>query len=110
MNALGSHLLVSLFFVVATMIEFAVVMGIKRVEELKANKTGPNENKKEGIISKRNAMIKHELYLHQDLAMKQTTFSQDNVCSIRDKIDFAACCLFLFSYFLFNCSYMANYM
>ena len=37
MSALGIHLLVSLFFVVGTVIEFGIVLGLKKFEDAKEN-------------------------------------------------------------------------
>ena len=129
LNLLDVHLLVSLFFVIATMIEFAVVLMIARLsgsnpenwqnkacqcqshlvqiwDQLRYTDTFrnhakfENENhKKEGIYENGNQLDREAV-----LNFKATWYSKTDV------IDFAAFLVFFLAYFIFNLIYMTHYM
>ena len=93
MNALGVHILVSLFFVIATIIEFAVVLFIKRI-----------------IGNNRNPVDTNELQTNHDFEDDHIRFYQDGCYSVTDRIDLAALFVFLITYVIFNCVYIEHYM
>ena len=79
LNALEIYLLVSLFFIMATMFEFAIVLILKRKQE---------------------TQIRHQS--GSDVRMQ-------NHRNITDAIDFGALLGFMFFYIMFNCIYMIEY-
>ena len=120
LNALGVHLLVSLFFVIGTMIEFAIVLLINRKLVL----NGPQcPCIKKGICKIRNLRKRNPLFIFRknpvdpkdrnsspSLEKEQTPNSQEKPYSTTDKIDITALCVFLLSYIMFNFVYMIHYM
>ena len=100
MNALSAFLITSLFFVIGTMVEFAVVLLIKRLDDLNTEKTpkGPlfmSESKVEGEKRK---------------TLEKEITPQTKKFSLTDKIDFISLILFMATYLLFSCIYFAHYM
>ena len=103
LNALGCYLLVSLSFVLVTMIEFAIVLLLKRKlsDTLTVSTQGSLSVKhgdENGVIS----MPTHG-YVSSSFAKYQ------NNISLTDKIDFASLCISLTSYLLFNIAYFIHY-
>ena len=84
-NALGIYLLVSLIFIMATMFEFAIVIGLQRYMKIK---------RKISISS--GQPIQNILYEDEEI--------------ISTKIDTIAMALFISSYALFNIVYWAYYL
>ena len=86
LNALEVYILTSLFFVLATIVEFGLVLLLKRIHILGA------QNIEEVALEPRFANSR-----------------QDKGYSIADKIDFASFMLFPFAYIVFNCIYVMKY-
>ena len=111
LNALEIYILTSLFFVLATIIEFGVVLALKR-----ANLIGMQQNKGIGFKSSPNAIsptamnTKREKQLTSNLfgSVNQRKFDEERY-TIADKIDFASFILFTSAYILFNIAYMTQY-
>ena len=128
---MGCYILVSLFFVIATMFEFAVVLVVKLSQEWKEKEveacTGESshintlESTKRGIrrrnlvksdrcdnlwetIEKQQIELKGERYEIGKYRGNWITSSRTNM------IDFSSLFLFLFSYFVFNLCYFCHYM
>ena len=124
LNALGFYVLVSLFFIIATMIEFAYILLVCRV-------TGVVDNSEKAGKPKLNQQISDDIfepkgsieirYIHND-SSPATQFN-DNQESTNLKlppnrkcyldpniIDFVSFFVFLFSYVLFNCFYVFYYI
>ena len=100
MNSLSIHLLVSLFFVIATMIELAIVLTIKRYGEFEPEtESDVTTNMVELTVS--NQISKKD---------KMTSHSYSRRYSITDTIDFIALCIFFVAYLIFNCIYIAIYV
>ena len=136
MNALGVHLLVSLFFVIGTMIEFAIVLLIKRNITFNADLTAPSESRKRRRNHSRTGKLvcfykristdtnvdsasvdtksvdtnSEDTNSSYELGEGKMFISQKKCYSLTDKIDFVALFVFLLSYFMFNCIYTAHYM
>ena len=125
MSALGVHILVSLFFVIGTMLEFAVVLSIKRISQRRIdnNHALMRSPSKEYYRKKSNIANKRPLFFNKTSVV--TSDDQQSNASLEaswenrlinrsdamtDRIDFFAIFLFLFSYFLFNCIYVAYYV
>ena len=111
LNALEIYILTSLFFVLATIIEFGVILALKR-----ANLFGMQQNKGIGFKSSPNAIsptamnTKREKQLTSNLFGSVNQRKFDEECyTIADKIDFASFILFTSAYILFNIAYMTQY-
>ena len=132
LNALGCYLLISLFFVIATMIEFAVVLIIKRRLEWI-----PRNTMRQGFDSttnqrcrRRNSGIRNRKFLPADTMESHSknyynssldiSITKPNkhqligsnwmISSLTEAIDFVSFITFSASYFLFNYVYYATYM
>ena len=122
---LGFYLLVSLLFVIATMIEFAVVLIVKRKLEYekkefssRTNTSGLTIKSPEMEVRRRSPSAKVDgMYQGfnkgrnvgpegRHIGQKKTGFWM--VSSATDRIDFLSFVLFLLSYFIFNCVYWSN--
>ena len=125
MSALGVHILVSLFFVIGTMLEFAVVLSIKRISQRRIDNNhalirSPSKDyhrKKSNIANKRPLFFNKTSVVTSDdqQSITSSDASWENRLinrsdALTDRIDFLAIFLFLFSYFLFNCIYVAYYV
>ena len=123
MSALGVHILVSLFFVIGTMLEFAVVLSIKRITQRRIDNNNalirsPGKEyhrKKSNIANKRPLFFNKTSVVTSDDQQSISDASWENLLinrsdAMTDRIDFLAIFLFLFSYFLFNCIYVAYYV
>ena len=86
LNALEIYILTSLFFVLATIIEFGLVLAVKRTQFL-----GGQQNKVVTFKSIDATSIREKRY------------------SKADKIDFASFLVFSTAYVIFNCIYMMQY-
>ena len=118
--------MVSLFFVIATMIEFAIVLLIKRIFGVNDNQIPPSKRREcrrknlrtgkllcfykripGGTKLDTNMMETNSI---QELGEEETSTTQKRYYSVTDKIDFAAFFVFMVSYIIFNCVYVAHYM
>ena len=90
----------SLFFVIATMVELAIVLSIKRYGEFEPDTNfDVTTNSDELTVS------------NQDLKKDKTIAkSCQKRYSTTDTIDFIALCIFFASYTIFNCIYIALYV
>ena len=113
MNALGVYILVSLFFVIATMFEFAIVLLVSRNRLIALDGVGFLHGNRKRI--KRTQLIIGNI-------VRAATFDnatsngnieeeEDNrrCLSKPDNIDFACLVVFLLLYFTFNCFYIIHY-
>ena len=132
LNALGCYLLISLFFVIATMIEFAVVLIIKRrLEWIPKNtmRQGFDLTRNQrwlrrisGIRNRKllpiNTVESHSKdYDNESLEISimkpnkhQLIGSNWMISSVTEAIDFVSFITFSASYLLFNCVYYAMYL
>ena len=132
LNALGCYLLISLFFVLATMIEFAVVVIMKR--RLEWNPKGNIKRplhltahrkfyRKPSCLRKRKILQLDEIQMEmQDLKSLNSEISGKKgrkcrcigsncmMSSLTETIDFISFLTFSASYFLFNCVYYAKHI
>ena len=130
LNALGCYLLISLFFVLATMIEFAVVVIMKR--RLEWNPKGNIKRplhltahrkfyRKPSCLRKRKFLQLDEIQMEmQDLKSLNSEISGKKgrkcrcigsncmMSSLTETIDFISFLTFSASYFLFNCVFYAK--
>ena len=119
MNALGIYLLVSLFFVLATMVEFAIVLVLARFYP----KTDDKDDQKKNENTKTRKRSFKKLWSHSKISSSLVNIKHAEVspiikvkntnriiCSFTEKMDFIALFIFMFIYFLFNCVYFMHYM
>ena len=102
MNALSGFLITSLFFVIATMVEFAIVLAIKRINDVNLEKTP------EGPFFNLESMDKKKKKTR--LAGKKKTMLLTKSLSLTDKIDGVSLIIFIASYFLFCFVYFVHYL
>ena len=100
MNALSGFLITSLFFVIGTMVEFAVVLLIKRLSDLKSKK-GPK-----GPLFESKPNNKKKDATNEELENDES----DIPYSLTDKIDFVSLFIFMASYLIFTISYFVYYL
>ena len=114
MNSLGVYLLVSLFFVVSTMFEFAVVLFLQQIPEWKATAKVNYMRKKNKRLNKEKCKTKiknSDNFCDQKIiASGGWKDDQDETVSRMDKIathkiDIAALLTFSVLYILFNLTY-----
>ena len=84
LNALEIYILASLFFVIATIVEFGLVLSIKKIH----------------LLGNRNNKV---------VTLKRRHILREKGCSKADKIDSAAFMIFPFAYIVFNCIYVLQY-
>ena len=105
------------------MIELAIVLLIQRKLELKGNdklsksgriKTRIQRKKEKDMVFFRNetSFVPNRLPSDHDFEKNHSLMVsvQKKCLSFTDKIDMAAFTIFLFSYLVFNCAYVAQYM
>ena len=100
LNALEIYTLTSLFFVLGTLIEFGILLALKRAHLL-----GNSQNKIEHVEKRSLQGRKATISLNQGNA---SGFGPKGY-STADKIDFASFVIFMFSFIVFNCVYLAQY-
>ena len=101
MNALGAYLLISLSFVIGTMIEFAVVLFIKRqVDRRKTSSLGQPSRAARICSMKIQALQAMEVEY-----LKRNTKADMEAYTFTDKIDFVAFSFFNISFIMFNIIY-----
>ena len=105
MNALGIYLLVSLFFVIATMMEFAIVLMIARARGGTDNATSQRKRK---TMRMNSANTKKQWFLNRVIPNTPEN-DEKNFYSFTEKIDFKALFVFMLMYFMFNYFYFAHY-
>ena len=121
LNALGIYLLVSLFFVLATMVEFAVVLVLARFYPIMEENNETNKKERSKQTRGRNlkkyfwsySKTKASLFNLQDAEKNRNVkekITKSINCSLTEKLDFIALFIFMFIYFLFNCVYFMHYM
>ena len=118
MNALGIYLLVSLFFVLATMVEFAVVLVLDRYypkDDNKESQKRHDKTKARRRNAKKNFWSRTKGYLmnFQDAennSILNKKKSRKTSCSLTEKMDLIALLIFMSIYFIFNCVYFMHYM
>ena len=111
LNALEIYILTSLFFVLATIIEFGVVLALKR-----ANFLGRQQSKDMAFKRSQNAIAPMAINKTREKQLTSNPLGSLNLrkfgekqYTIADKIDFASFVLFTFAYILFNVVYMIQY-
>ena len=124
LNALSMFILISLFFVMGTTMELAIVLVVKRTKScfrLKTNNSRtirssvPYSNDTKGFrINNGNESENCELNgLENSEASINQSSGRRKLSTINEttnKIDFSAFCLFLSTYVIFTCIYFAQYM
>ena len=113
MNALGVYLLVSLFFVVSTMFEFAVVLLLKQIPEWKMISKMRDKRRRKQRATSDNTYAKTKKDGHRNplgLKLDQDAFEilmvdNDQTTSSTHKIDISALAVFSVLYILFNIIY-----
>ena len=118
MNALGIYLIFSLFFVLATMVEFAVVLVLERYYPKDDNKECQKWHDKTKSRRRKArksfwSRTKGSLMNFQDaenISIANKKKSKRMLCSLTEKMDLFALFIFMFIYFLFNCVYFMHYM
>ena len=106
MNALGEYLLISLCFVVVTMLEFALVLIVKR-RGSKSSKFCTTSKQYERKI-RPSKSDKAETKKFGKKSWINTLYGESY--SLTDQIDFMALIISLISYAMFNCVYFAAFM
>ena len=129
MNALGYYLVISLFFVFGTVVEFALVLIVKQKLEWDGYFSGgandgwklersPQENNFrcpnnvvnidaiEEVVNDTNTTNEREMQQRR-LRVQQLRFSK--TLPLTTKIDFLAFLIFNFGYFIFNCIYFIHF-
>ena len=102
MNALSGFLITSLFFVLATMVEFAIVLMIKRFDD-------SSSEKPEGQLFHKAS--KKEKDVTRLLAILEKKFMPSRKkYPLTDKVDFISLIIFMISYFIFCFSYFVHYL
>jgi hypothetical protein len=122
MTALGTYLLVSLFFVLVTMIEFAIVLLLKTKLESntsprlaiqcncdKTNGKKNTENAKTTLAWRVDDAGNHGKQIGVDTGTKQELAST-NASRLTKKIDYTSLVLFNFGYCIFNFFYFLYHM
>ena len=122
MNALGLYLLVSLFFVIATMVEFAFVLMVNRFtatddrhqrhkDRMSFRRSNRKYRQKELIVvSNLNNGSTSDLRFNDNLEVVETSPSTQRCYLNPNNIDFGALLVFFSSYVIFNCVYMLHYV
>lgn len=112
LNAMEIYILVSLFFVLATIIEFGVILVLKRVRVLdrKPIKVDNFENHQSiptiKVSTFKGANSEEEVF---NSSLKRKSVSNHEGYSTSEKIDLTSFFTFAFAYILLNCIYSALY-
>ena len=104
MNALSGFLITSLFFVLATTVEFAIVLMIKRFDDFSSEK--PPEGPLFHVEFKKKEKDVTRLL---DILEKKFIPSRKKK-SMTDKVDFVSLIFFMVSYFIFCFGYFVHYL
>ena len=123
LNALGLYLLVSLFFVMGTTIELAIVLLMKRIRKRnlllessfetessllsKAKEMDDSDNPNQKVFS--NGIYKSRKKIKMDEIISFCTNPSLLIRKATNKIDFAAFIIFLSFYIIFNFIYFVKY-
>ena len=106
MNALTVYILVSLAFVIATMIEFAILLFIHQRSSVSSQSPLLNVR---FPTSKTFAIGSTEFYGQQDMENDMMPDTNTKLYSRTQKIDFLAFFIFMLSFSIFNTIYFARY-
>ena len=106
LNVLGEYLLISLCFVVVTMLEFALVLIVKR-RGSKSSKVSTSSQPYERKI-RPSKLDKTETKKLSKKSWINTLYGESY--SLTDQIDFMALIISLITYAMFNCIYFAAVM
>ena len=131
MNALGGYILTSLCFVIATMIELAVIIVVKRKLELKkkdssdrvdgltlkkiprifgkTSKVDVIEEMEQTIENERDGGIQGSPLEYKEPRNTRNQHGFWKELSTTDKVDMVSFASFLCAYFIFNCIYWGYY-
>ena len=116
MTALEVYLLVSLFFVMATLFEFAIVLMVNRTNTISCGSSVniekiKNTTNNNGVVLKSSDNLKR-----RSLRCDERTFPTRMKCSTHqtpykttNRIDFCSFFSFMFLYIVFNCVYFQKY-
>ena len=122
MNALGFYLLVSLFFVIATMVEFAFVLVVSRFtaiddqyqrheDKMSFRRSNHKSRQKELIVvNSLNNGSTSDLRFNDNLEVVESSPPTQRCYLNPNNIDFGALLVFFSSYVIFNCVYMLHYV
>ena len=122
MNALGFYLLVSLFFVIATMVEFAFVLTVSRLtgvndqyqrheDKMSFRRSNHKSRQKElVVVNNLNNGSTSDLRFNDNLEVLETSPPEPRCYLNPNNIDFGALLVFFSSYVIFNCVYMFHYV
>ena len=120
LNALGFYVLVSLFFIIATMIEYAYILLVCRVtgevdNNERAGNPKLNQQMSDDVFEPKGSIAIHNIHNDSSPAtqfndnQESTNFKlpPNRKCYLDPNIiDFVSFVVFLFSYVLFNCFYV----
>ena len=123
LNALGVYLLCSLGFVVAALLEFAIIIALGRVSDTSFNKVecttmSKKKEHKRSILEKKKGKYKDKKELSGILRQIDgkgspllPTIDENKECASQtiNMIDFVSFCLFLTLFLLFNLVYWNSY-
>ena len=91
-------------FVISTMIEFAIVLCIKNIQDLNANKTHPMGRLFNG---KGDLMESNSTEIIENGKSGTSTLKTLSTCQ---KFDYMSLVIFVLSYFIFNIAYFIHFM
>ena len=121
MNALEVYILISLAFVMSTMIELAVVLLVKRKyewangnahsgnQEKKLKRASHKQKQQVDNRSKALSSVEEEHLVFRTMTSGQNTMGSQGLVTTTERIDFAALILYIASYAIFNCFYWVRH-
>jgi len=121
LNALGIYLLGSLGFVVVALIEFSIIIFMRRASDKLKNKVQCTSMMKKKMLKKTLLKKKKEKYtnglseIHNQIddkrskALSENDRNKDAASQCIDKIDFISFWLFLAAFLIFNTAYWKSY-
>ena len=124
LNLLSMFILISLFFVMGTTMELAIVLIVKRTKSRFRLKTNNPRTKRHSVAFSRDTKGStviignesenqelHRFQNHESTAIQNyDSRKQFTITETTNKIDFSAFCLFLSAYVIFICIYFVKYM
>ena len=111
LNSLSSYLLVSLFYVMATMIEFAIVLVVKQRKWARKRKKATQKPMKvigNGMTIENTSTETLLVQTLKHLENGMTFMGQGSPRSFQRMIDYIALLIFSVTYFTYNCIYFAR--
>ena len=115
MTALEVYLLASLFFVIATLVEFAIVLMLYRSNILSCGSTVniqaiENMTKSNGVLESSDKSKKRSFRSDgRTLTTRIKSNTHNTPYKITNRIDFCSFFSFMFLYIVFNCVYFKKY-